>query len=82
MSQSEFESVCKRCGVCCGSRNGDPCTYLRKDSENKYFCQIYPNRLGLRMTVKGNIFRCIPIEAAIHYPPIRQVCAYAKFFDD
>ncbi len=82
MSQEEFDGLCKHCGVCCGSEDGDPCIYLEKKGNEKYYCRIYPFRLGYRITVKGNRFRCIPIDEAIRYPHIKKVCVYAKFLKD
>ncbi len=82
INQQEFDALCEHCGVCCGSTDGDPCIYLEKKEDEKYYCRIYPFRLGPRITVKGNKFRCIPIEIAIRYPHIKKVCTYAKFLKD
>ncbi|MFH1856582.1 MAG: hypothetical protein ABH836_05065 [Candidatus Omnitrophota bacterium] len=79
ISEEEFEAVCKHCGVCCGSTDGDPCIYLEQKENGNYYCRIYTERLGNRITVKGNVFRCIPIEQAIKYPHIQEICGYAKF---
>lgn len=76
MSQQEFDEVCRHCGICCGSTDGDPCIYLAKNEIGHYYCLIYPFRIGERITVKGNRFRCIPIEAALEYAHIKKVCAY------
>ena len=79
LTESEHESICRRCGVCCGSEDGDPCVHLKKDKQGKYCCDIYHNRLGLRKTVKGNFFLCIPIERALkNKPELKDKCAYAK----
>ena len=79
MSREEFEATCKHCEVCCGSTDGDPCIYLENKSDGKYYCRIYSARLGERITVRGNRFKCIPIEKAIKYPHVKKVCAYTKF---
>lgn len=60
-----LESLCLRCGQCCGSRDGDPCLFLEKDKQDKYFCGIYETRLGPKKTISGYSFNCIPIEKAI-----------------
>ncbi len=62
----EWEMACLRCGACCGVAEGDPCEHLIKTSDNKYSCSIYENRFGLRKTVKGRIFRCVPIRDILH----------------
>lgn len=80
MNQEQFEAICSHCGVCCGSQDGDPCIYLEQRENGGYYCRIYSNRLGKRITVKGNEFRCIPIEQAIKYSNVKEVCRYAKFF--
>jgi len=83
LSFTEYENICKRCGICCGSEDGDPCIHLKKDKNGKYYCDIYNNRLGLRKTVKGNYFLCIPIEEALkNRPELKKVCAYYKILKD
>jgi hypothetical protein len=58
----EYERLCLRCGACCGALEPDPCAHLKKDEKGKYFCEIYPERLGLRKTVRGKFFLCVPIK--------------------
>lgn len=77
LNRQEFEDICKHCGVCCGSMDGDPCIYLTKNDNERYYCKIYFSRSGVRTTIGGNEFRCISIEKAIKYPHVRKVCAYA-----
>lgn len=57
----KHEALCRRCGICCGSEDGDPCEHLRREKSGEYFCLIYKDRLGMQKTVKGNIFRCVPL---------------------
>ena len=71
-----FESICTRCGRCCGSKDGDPCAKLRTDSEGKYYCEIYEQRLGPQKTVRDRIFNCVPISEVIKYGYARPDCAY------
>ncbi len=59
--QEAYEAMCTRCGTCCGALNGDPCVNLAADSNNKYYCKIYENRLGKQKTLSGKEFHCIPI---------------------
>jgi hypothetical protein len=63
--QQEWENLCIRCGGCCGGFD-DPCLHLKKDNDNKYFCEIYQARFGQRKTVNGNKFNCVPIKEIIH----------------
>ena len=61
----EWESLCIRCGGCCGAFD-DPCVNLGKDKGNKTYCKIYANRLGLRKTIKGEEFKCVPVQTIIY----------------
>jgi len=63
--ERDWESLCIRCGGCCGAFD-DPCTHLRKDENNKYFCPIYNNRFGEQVTVKGEKFTCVNIERILY----------------
>lgn len=74
------ENMCRHCGVCCGAEDGDPCANLIKDKDDKYFCQVYQNRLRAQKTVSGKAFHCIPIKEVIMYFGARPNCAYAKSF--
>ncbi len=76
---NEFEKLCNRCGACCGSYDGDPCTHLRKDKNGKYYCNIYPDRLGKRKTVSGEEFECVPISEIIEESWAQDYrCTYKK----
>ena len=71
-----FESVCRRCGACCGSEDGDPCSNLMRNPDGKYACKTYGNRLGVQKTVYGMIFNCVPIRDLIKDGALRETCAY------
>ncbi|MCK4810326.1 MAG: hypothetical protein KAS99_05265 [Candidatus Omnitrophica bacterium] len=74
--QNKWENICIRCGACCGAYE-DPCKYLKKEASGKYSCEIYDQRLGLRKTVGGEKFRCVPIKEVMHnWWPGSHLCAY------
>ena len=74
----QWESLCVRCGACCGAFD-DPCLHLNKDDNGKYYCDIYDNRLGPRETVSGDKFNCVPIEDLCNrYWKNDHLCAYKK----
>lgn len=62
--EEEWESLCLRCGACCGAYD-DPCLHLKKNQDSKFYCEIYPKRFGVRETKKGDQFRCVPIKELI-----------------
>ena len=44
----------------------DPCTELIADVDGEhYHCGIYENRFGLRRTVHGHEFLCVPVRRVI-----------------
>ncbi len=59
--EREWERLCLRCGACCGAYD-DPCQHLKQDENSKYYCEIYPQRFGIRKTVGGDIFKCVAIK--------------------
>jgi len=72
-----FEDICKRCGECCGSQDGDPCLNLAKDeATGKYYCKVYENRLGPQRTVSGRVFNCVSISDVMKQGHLRPNCAY------
>ena len=72
-----FESLCKRCGVCCGSKDGDPCINLKFfQKTGKYHCNSYNNRLGEHKTISGASFKCVPIKILIEKNLLPPNCAY------
>ncbi len=76
--EKEFESVCKRCGSCCGA-NDDPCQNLVKLGDGTFLCKAYDTRLGPQKTVSGNEFRCIPISYLIAGNALRPNCEYRRY---
>jgi hypothetical protein len=77
-AQEREESRCLRCGVCCGSRDGDPCVNLSRDETGKYFCLDYEHRFALQKTVSGVVFSCVPMRMVIaHSNPPHPGCGYA-----
>ena len=76
--QTWWETLCKRCGGCCGSFD-DPCIHLKKDAEGCYFCEIYASRFGTRKTVEGEEFDCVPINEIIDTSWKKDwLCAYKR----
>ncbi len=79
LSEEEFESICCRCGACCGAFDGDPCEELRQDDDGLYYCRVYKNRLGPHHTVLGVEMDCVPIEHKLKYSWIGdEKCTYKK----
>ncbi len=80
-SKHNFEAICKRCGACCGAYDGDPCEYLRKRSDGRYFCAIYDHRFGIHHTINGHELECIPIRDKLKEPWIGDgLCVYKQLF--
>jgi len=75
--EEEFESVCTRCGECCGSLD-DSCQKLMRLDNGTYFCSDYTNRLVQQKTISGKFFTCIAIREHIAQDTLRQNCAYRK----
>ena len=57
----KYEALCRRCGACCGAYDGDPCVHLVKCDNGKYSCSVYETRIGMRKTLSGKNFACVPI---------------------
>ena len=74
---AEFESLCLRCGKCCGLEQ-DPCANLISDGDGKYICKSYNDRLGTQKTVSGNTFTCVPISEVIKKGMPNMSCGYIK----
>ncbi|MCF7873717.1 MAG: hypothetical protein K9L84_02190 [Candidatus Omnitrophica bacterium] len=76
--EKEWESFCLRCGACCGAYD-DPCTHLQKDQTGKFYCDIYPDRFGVRKTVSGHLFKCVSIKKMLqtHWKG-DHLCPYKK----
>ena len=75
LKEVEFEGLCKRCGLCCGSAD-DPCEKLVSATDGKYYCMDYNNRLGQQRTVSGHVFNCVSIREHISKGTLRPGCAY------
>ena len=73
-----YESICKRCGACCGAIDGDPCKNLGRDSNGRYYCKVYENRFGPQQTISGKWFNCTPIREVIAHEGARPGCAYRR----
>lgn len=73
--EEEFESLCKRCGECCGSLD-EPCQNLVKKDDGTFFCRDYENRLGPQKTVSGKAFNCVLIRGHVSRDSLRPNCAY------
>lgn len=76
----ELEALCKRCGKCCGVET-DPCSDLVKSPDGRYTCKIYDERFGLRKTVSGRSFTCVPINEVINKGMPYSSCGYATLND-
>jgi uncharacterized cysteine cluster protein YcgN (CxxCxxCC family) len=76
--EKELESLCVRCGACCGAFDQDPCVHLKTAKDGKYFCDIYENRLGRQKTVSGKSFECVRIEENLREFDPYPSCAYGK----
>jgi uncharacterized cysteine cluster protein YcgN (CxxCxxCC family) len=63
--ERESETLCARCGSCCGAHDGDPCEHLKTDGRDAYLCDIYDSRLGNRKTVSGREFECVDIKEVL-----------------
>ncbi|MFA6078975.1 MAG: hypothetical protein WC779_04450 [Candidatus Omnitrophota bacterium] len=72
-----YESLCKRCGICCGSTN-DACVNLARDAEGKYYCKSYETRFGPQLTVSGKKFTCVEIRDVIKNGIPNPDCGYTK----
>ncbi len=74
----QWESLCIRCGGCCGAYD-DPCTHLKKDKDDKYYCDIYENRFGPQVTVSGERFNCVWVREILHtHWKNDHLCVYKK----
>lgn len=73
-----YESLCKRCGKCCGAGGQDPCKNLLEFGDGTYKCKVYPNGPGEQETVTGKKFNCVPIREVIKYRDTLLDCAYRK----
>lgn len=72
----DYESICKRCGRCCGSMD-DPCEDLIT-SAGRYLCIDYQNRFGLHRSINGTQFYCMEIKNLIKNGTAPLSCAYVE----
>lgn len=63
--EQEFEDMCLRCGNCCGAQD-DACIHLIKQSDDKYFCDIYDSRGGTQKTRSGKFFKCVSLRQILY----------------
>jgi len=74
-----YEKICRRCGVCCGSEDGDSCANLAKDNDGKFYCKEYEIRFSKEQhTLSGKTFHCVPIREIVANCGARPGCAYEK----
>lgn len=74
--EAAYESLCRRCGVCCGSRDNDPCVHLVAQADGTFICGTYTNRFGLRKTVTGKEFTCVMIRDVLKFGVRYDGCGY------
>jgi uncharacterized cysteine cluster protein YcgN (CxxCxxCC family) len=77
LKEREYESICLRCGQCCGADN-DPCLHLQRLADGSYKCNIYSNRPGTHKTIKGNNLTCVPIKELVKKGAAPYGCAYSR----
>jgi hypothetical protein len=73
---SEYEAACRRCGKCCGAGTPEPCANLAEDTDGKFYCKSYHDRLGLQRTVTGRIFTCVEIRDVLAKGLPHDSCGY------
>ena len=77
--EEEWESLCIRCGGCCGAYD-DPCRHLKKDNQGKFYCNIYSERFGSRKTISGEDFNCVFVKEIINTRWRNDhLCIYKKY---
>jgi len=75
----KFEGLCRCCGECCGSQDGEACANLALDqATGRYYCKDYENRLGPQKTTGGRYFNCVLIRDIAKHRHLRPNCAYNK----
>jgi len=77
--ESQWESLCIRCGGCCGAYD-DPCIFLKKSKKGGFYCSIYNNRFGSRKSLAGEEFDCVPVKEILrtHWKN-DYLCSYKKY---
>ncbi len=75
--QQDAEALCRHCGACCGALE-DPCAHLVM-SDGHSSCSIYADRFGLRKTVAGRPFTCVPVREKLGASwPGDERCGYKR----
>ena len=59
------ESLCRRCGACCGLFEKDPCVKLVVGPDRRAACSDYENRFGMQKSINGNEFKCVSVRRII-----------------
>jgi len=79
LKEKEWESLCKRCGGCCGAYD-DPCRHLKKRIRGEFYCQIYNRRFGTHTTLDGEEFECVFVKEILDsYWKKDHLCVYKKY---
>lgn len=74
-----WEAACTRCGACCGITTDDPCENLLISVDGKSGCRIYETRFGMRKTISGKVFQCVPLRWIVNQSwPGDHLCGYKK----
>ena len=73
-----YESLCRRCGECCGAGEVDPCEHLCQAADETYFCAVYEKRLGKQKTISGREFNCVQVKEVLRHDDTLRDCAYRK----
>ena len=73
-----YESLCLRCGQCCGAHSEDPCRQLEKMPDGRYGCKVYDRRHGLQETISGRSFMCVNIRNVITAGAEYYNCPYCR----
>ncbi|MBL8014268.1 MAG: hypothetical protein JNN05_10510 [Candidatus Omnitrophica bacterium] len=78
LQEKRWESLCGRCGACCGVVENDPCEHLRGHQKGGYYCSIYDRRFGEHKTVNGRTVQCVPVRQIIHSSWLGDECCGYK----
>jgi uncharacterized cysteine cluster protein YcgN (CxxCxxCC family) len=73
-----YESLCRRCGKCCGAGEVDPCANLHEAEDGTFVCAVYETRLGKQKTVSGREFNCVLVREVLQHDGALLDCAYRK----
>lgn len=76
-TREDFESLCKRCGACCGAGD-DPCINLKRVNNGSFNCLTYGSHLGFQITISGKAFNCVSIREHIQNETLPKGCGYSN----